>query len=96
MAKKKEEEDLVVEGEPLAVISDQLSVNDDSPSPLTPLPLGEGDNGEYEEKSWMGKALYVCKACSFDVFDETEMLNHLIDKHNSESALQKFYEGKKE
>ncbi len=94
MAKKKNEEQ-VEESDQSSVISDQFALSSESPSsPLAPLSLGEGK--EYEEKSWTGKALYVCKTCTFDTFDEAAMLEHLIGAHNSESALKQFYEGKKE
>lgn len=52
-----------------------------------PLPV----QGEFEVKSWMQKPLYVCRLCKFDTFEEKTMLEHLINIHNSESALNKFY-----
>lgn len=104
MAKKKSEEELE-ESEQLSVIGEQTTSPDLTPDPSPNAPFdyergtslsaqgefGEGSNREYEEKSWMGKALFVCSTCTFDTFDEEAMLEHLIGAHNSESALKQFY-----
>ncbi len=36
---------------------------------------------------WGGVMHYGCAACPFDTFGLTEMLNHLVDAHDSEPAL---------
>jgi len=99
MPKKRFEEELEEEFEDLTPSPSPLGEGSEQPPPdLTsdPSPVGDRSEEEYEVRDWMGKTLYVCKTCATDVFDFDEMINHLIEKHNSESALQKLYEGKKE
>lgn len=36
----------------------------------------------YEVKQWVGKLLYICKTCKFDVLDdERKMLEHIQSQH---------------
>ena len=56
-------------------------------------PVPEGTGGtevEYTVGQWAGKMQYRCKLCPFDCLnDEVIILNHLINQHNSEAALEK-------
>ncbi len=42
---------------------------------------------QYYTGTWAGQPHFECNACAYDTFDEIEMLNHLVDRHNSEQAL---------
>lgn len=44
---------------------------------------------EYTVGEWGGVVHYQCTACPYDTFDGMQMLNHLVDVHNSEPALEK-------
>lgn len=47
---------------------------------------------EYAINDWSGNDHFTCKLCtSFDTFDKTTMLNHLVNEHDSESALAELY-----
>lgn len=37
--------------------------------------------------SWKGVDHYRCRKCSVDSFNKKSILQHLVDKHNSEEAL---------
>ena len=60
-----------------SVGSDQLPANGDQ---LTA-------KDQYYTGTWAGHEHFECNACAYDTFDEVEMLNHLVDRHNSEQAL---------
>lgn len=43
---------------------------------------------EFTVGEWGGAVHYECASCPFDTFDGMEMLNHLVNEHNSEAALE--------
>jgi hypothetical protein len=49
-------------------------------------------NDMYIVGTWRGLPQYVCAACKFDTLDEVVMLKHLVNKHNSEAALEELVE----
>jgi len=45
---------------------------------------------EYTKSKWDGKPQYKCNLCAFDCLENEErMLEHLLNAHNSEAALDK-------
>lgn len=47
---------------------------------------------EYLTKAWAGQTLYQCCLCpAFDTFDRGQILEHLVNIHNSEKALEELY-----
>ena len=42
----------------------------------------------YTIGAWSGKTQYQCTGCAFDTLDGVAMLNHLVNVHNSETALE--------
>jgi hypothetical protein len=43
---------------------------------------------EFEVRTWAGITQYQCTACAFDTFEKEAMLEHLVNTHNSMSALE--------
>ncbi len=70
-------------------VSDQPSANSDQ---ITVDIQVEADKllarDQYVTGTWAGQPHYECNACEYDTLDELEMLNHLVNKHNSEQALE--------
>lgn len=58
------------------VSSDQLSV------------ISEQKPAEYSVGVWSGQAHYQCDLCAFDALEKAAMLEHLVNAHNSEKALE--------
>lgn len=52
------------------------------------VPSPQQTPAEYVNRSWGGLAHYECCSCTFDTFSHTEMLEHLVNNHNSEKALE--------
>jgi len=46
------------------------------------------DVHEYHVGTWSGQPHYQCRFCMFDTFDRVVILNHLVNEHNSMSALE--------
>ncbi|MBI5964937.1 MAG: hypothetical protein HY863_15770 [Chloroflexi bacterium] len=86
MVKKKTED-----GKQKAEGGDQLSGS--GLGVLPPPSLAEVINEhDYVVSHWSGREHYICKKCvSFDTFLKEKMLNHLIEIHESESALEELY-----
>lgn len=61
--------------EKLSAISGQLLVDEEARE--LPYLLG----------AWKGVDHYRCRECSVDSFEKKSILQHLVDKHNSEEAL---------
>jgi hypothetical protein len=53
-------------------------------------------NDMYTVGTWRGIPQYVCAVCKFDTLDEMVMLRHLVNKHNSEAALERLVELEKD
>lgn len=47
--------------------------------------------GGYHIGQWSGQPHYQCRFCMFDTFDRVAILNHLVNEHNSMSALEELY-----
>lgn len=74
--------------------SNQLSViNEQSPTISDETQV---ERVEYTIGAWKGLPHFVCAVCGFDAFFEVVMLNHLVDKHNSEMALERLVELEKD
>lgn len=43
---------------------------------------------EYTIGAWSGQTQFRCASCAFDTLDGVAMLNHLVNEHNSETALE--------
>ncbi len=54
----------------------------------TPTQSTAAPSDEYRIGTWSGTTHYQCLRCPFDTFDRMAMLNHLVEAHNSEVALE--------